>query len=229
MKKSNFDIILTGGSGFIGSKIAKHLESKGLTVAILDLALGHDLTDEQFNKSWFAQNHSKYLINCFALDDQINTGKDTRCYLDIDLSTIRRFLEVNVLALLSVCREFIKNQESGSIVNFSSVYSTVSPRNDIYGDLEKNVGYGLSKSAVNQLTRHLAVHAAPNFLVNSIILGGVYNSQPEEFVTNYSQNVPLKRMANPRDVFGLIEYLCSGSATYSTGSNFIIDGGWTAW
>ena len=75
----------------------------------------------------------------------------------------------------------------------------------------------------------MAVHAAPNFLVNSIILGGVLNSQSTDFVSNYSRNVPLKRMAKPSDVFGLIEYLCSDLATYTTGADFVVDGGWTAW
>lgn len=229
MKKNNFDITLTGGAGFIGSKIADHLKSKGLKIAILDLALGHDLTNEDFNKTWFTENNSRYLINCFALNDNVDSEKDFISYLDLDLQVIRKYFEVNVLALLSVCREFIRNHESGSIINFSTIYSKVSPRNDIYGDLEKNISYGLSKAAVNQLTRHLAIHAAPNFLVNTIILGGVYNSQPTDFVTAYSQNVPLKRMAHPQDIFGLIDYLCSDLAAYSTGADFTVDGGWTAW
>jgi NAD(P)-dependent dehydrogenase (short-subunit alcohol dehydrogenase family) len=94
---------------------------------------------------------------------------------------------------------------------------------------EKNIAYGISKAAVNQLSRHLAVHAAPNFLVNTVVLGGFKNSQSKEFVANYSKNVPLQRMGTPKDIFGLLEYLCSEKASYSTGSEFFIDGGWTAW
>jgi NAD(P)-dependent dehydrogenase (short-subunit alcohol dehydrogenase family) len=229
LKTNNFDVIITGGAGYIGSKIADFLESKGKTVAILDLSLGHDLTNENFTKNWFLENHSQYLINCFAIDDRIITSKKVETFLDVDLSVVLRYFQVNTLALLSVCREFMRNQNSGGIINFSSIYSTLSPRNDIYGEFEKNIGYGLSKAAVNQLTRHLAVHAAPNFLVNSIILGGVFNSQSKDFISNYSRNVPLKRMANPSDIFGLIEYLCSGLATYTTGTDFVVDGGWTAW
>lgn len=222
-------MILTGGAGYIGSKIAGFLESKGKTVTILDLSLGHDLTNEKFTRKWFSENHSKYLINCFAIDDRIITHEKVETFLSVDLSDVLRYFNVNTLALLSVCREFIRNQNSGGIINFSSIYSTLSPRNDIYSEFEKNIGYGLSKAAVNQLTRHLAIHAAPNFLVNSIILGGVFNSQPKDFVLNYSRNVPLKRMANPNDVFGLVEYLCSDLATYTTGADFVVDGGWAAW
>jgi NAD(P)-dependent dehydrogenase (short-subunit alcohol dehydrogenase family) len=229
LKTNIFDVILTGGAGYIGSKIADFLESKGKTVAILDLSLGHDLTNESFTRDWFSVNHSKYLINCFAIDDRIITSKKTETFLNVDLSDVLRYFNVNTLALFSVCREFIRNQNSGGIINFSSIYSTLSPRNDIYNELEKNIGYGLSKAAVNQLTRHLAVHAAPNFLVNSIILGGVLHAQPNDFVLNYSKNVPLKRMANPSDVFGLVEYLCSDLATYTTGADFVVDGGWAAW
>jgi NAD(P)-dependent dehydrogenase (short-subunit alcohol dehydrogenase family) len=229
LKTKKFDVILTGGAGYIGSKIADFLQSKGKTVAILDLSLGHDLTNESFTKDWFSKNHSKFLINCFAIDDRIITSKTVDTFLDVELSEVLRYFQVNTLALLSVCREFIRNQNSGGIINFSSIYSTLSPRNDIYNKFEKNIGYGLSKAAVNQLSRHLAVHAAPNFLVNSIILGGVLNSQSTDFVSNYSRNVPLKRMATPSDVFGLIEYLCSDLATYTTGADFVVDGGWTAW
>ena len=102
-------MILTGGAGHIGSKIADFLKSKGKTVVILDLSLGHDLTNESFTKDWFSKNHSKYLINCFAIDDRIITSKKIETFLNVDLSDVLRYFEVNTLALLSVCREFIRN------------------------------------------------------------------------------------------------------------------------
>jgi hypothetical protein len=60
-------------------------------------------------------------------------------FLNVDLSEVLRYFNVNTLALLSVCREFIRNQNSGGIINFSSIYSTLSPRNDIYNEFEKNI------------------------------------------------------------------------------------------
>ena len=45
----------------------------------------------------------------------------------------------------------------------------------------------------------------------------------------YSQKTPLNRMANPREMNGILAYLMSDSSSYATGQNFIIDGGFTAW
>lgn len=229
MKKNNFDIIVTGGAGFIGEKITSHLVANGLNVAVLDKKLGHDLDDEQFVESWFNQNQAPYLVNCFALDDNIGSSENRTTFLNVELNLFSEYLRTNVISLFSVCREYIRNQQNGKIVNLSSIYSIVSPRNDIYGGVEKNVAYGVSKAAVNQLTRHLAVHSAPNFTSNSVVLGGVQNFQPEEFVSAYSKNVPLGRMAVPKDIFGIIDFLCSPKSDYCTGAEFIIDGGWTSW
>jgi NAD(P)-dependent dehydrogenase (short-subunit alcohol dehydrogenase family) len=229
LKNNNYDLIITGSSGFLGQEIKTYFESKGKLVGLLDLKLGHDLSDEKFVKSWFSFNKSENLINCFAINDHIDNNKKSETFLDLELIKISQYLKINVVDLFSVCREFIRNQNTGRIVNISSIYSIVSPRNDIYETTEKNIAYGISKAAVNQLSRHLAVHAAPNFLVNTVVLGGFKNSQSKEFVANYSKNVPLQRMGTPKDIFGLLEYLCSEKASYSTGSEFFIDGGWTAW
>ena len=229
MKNNNYDIIVTGGMGFLGSEITSYFESNGKKIGLLDLELGHDLSDEKFVKDWFSKNKSENLINCFAMNDHVIESKKSDSFLSIQLTDLSDYYAINAISLFSVCREFIRNQVKGKIINLSSIYSLVSPRNDIYDNNEKNIGYGMSKAAVNQLTRHLAVHAAPNFLVNTVILGGVKNSQSKEFIENYSKNVPMKRMALPSDIFGLLEYLCSDNLNYSTGSEFCIDGGWTAW
>ena len=60
-------------------------------------------------------------------------------------------------------------------------------------------------------------------------LGGVLDNQDKEFIENYSSKVPLKRMANESEYNGAIQFLISSASSYVTGSNMIIDGGWTAW
>lgn len=220
-------IILTGAKGLLGNKISKFLRSIGFEVLELDLSLGHDLANEEFVSTWFKSNQAEHLINCFAIDDPETLGGNRSTFLNIPLSSFSAMLHVNVVALFSVCREYIRNNKSGNIVNFSSIYSVVSPRPELYGMGEKHIAYGVSKAAVNQLTTHLAVHAAPSFRVNSIVLGGIHNRQSPEFVSNYEKNVPLKRMGSPEDLFGLLEYLCSDKSNYITGCKLVIDGGWT--
>ena len=223
---AQFDLIVTGAKGQVGSSIVKHFENKGLHVACLDLSLGHNLLNESFVNEWFKNNSAGSLVNCFALNDHVTSESHGEKFIDIPLEGFEKMLQVNVLALFSVCRSFVKNNSSGSVVNFSSIYSKVSPRPEIYGGGEKNIAYGVSKAAVNQLTRHLAVHTAPSFRFNSIILGGVENNQNSMFIKDYSDNTPIGRMARVSDVNSAIEFLISIDSSYVTGAEIVIDGGW---
>jgi NAD(P)-dependent dehydrogenase (short-subunit alcohol dehydrogenase family) len=223
---AQFDLIVTGANGQIGSSIVNYFSSQGFRVGSLDLSLGHDLLNEVFVNEWFKNNAAESLINCFALNDHVTSGSHGGKFVDIPLADFEKMLQVNVLALFSVCRAFVKNNSSGSVVNFSSIYSKVSPRPEFYGGGEKNIAYGVSKAAVNQLTRHLAVHTAPSFRFNSIILGGVENNQNSTFIKDYSDNTPLGRMAHVSDVNSAIEFLISKDSSYVTGAEIVIDGGW---
>jgi NAD(P)-dependent dehydrogenase (short-subunit alcohol dehydrogenase family) len=194
----------------------------------LDLKLGHDLTNETFVRDWFSKNKADVLVNCFAINDHVMPKRQQRGFLDISLEEFGEIFDTNVVSLFSVSREFIRNNSTGKIINFSSIYSTASPRPDMYGGGEKHIGYGVSKAAVNQITRHLAVHTAPKFSINTIILGGVLNNQDPEFVNSYSKNVPMGRMANPSDLNPVLEMLISPDAQYITGSEVRLDGGWSA-
>lgn len=229
MKKTR--IIITGSRGFIGSAVTKYFrESKNYEVLETDLLLGHDLADKNFVKSWFRQNKAQYLINLFALNDPVVNQKLKHPTLfSISLDSFREFLEINVTALFSVCREFARNKEARGIVNFASTYGLVSPLPFLYQKGEKHIGYSVSKGAVIQLTRHLAVHLAPRIRVNCIAPGGVEYKQGKEFIKRYGLHTPLKRMMRRYEFNKLLEYLCSESSSYITGSIITIDGGWTAW
>lgn len=223
-----YDVIVTGSEGLLGVPLCTHLEAKGLKVAHLDLSLGHDLSDEEFVSSWFSENPGCGLVNLFALDDSITKTRTAPDLLHVPLEDFKTILSVNVVALFSVCRQFILNNSRGSVVNLASIYGVNSPRPDLYRNGEKNVAYGVSKAAVIQLTKHLGVHAAPNFRFNTIVLGGVAAGQPADFVERYIENVPMKRMATPDEIIGCVEYLLSESSAYSTAGTITIDGGWTA-
>jgi NAD(P)-dependent dehydrogenase (short-subunit alcohol dehydrogenase family) len=222
-------VIVTGAAGLIGRALTARLTTIGYDVVELDLSLGHDLSDARFVADWFERNRAEHLVNLFAINDAVVRDRQTSSFLDVDLDAVKRCLDVNVVALLSVCREFIRNQRNGTIVNFSSIYGVGSPKPNLYSSGEKFIGYGVSKAAVIQLTRHLAVHAAPSFRVNCVVPGGVFDGQPEDFVEKYSKETPLGRMMSPQEVPGVVEFLLSEQASYCSGGVFTVDGGWTAW
>ena len=124
----------------------------------------------------------------------------------------------------------------GSIINISSIYGQVSPDQRIYRKKDDSTGfvkpisYCVSKAAIPNLTRYLAAYwADKNVRVNSLTFGGVFNNQDPEFVEKYSSRVPLGRMAKRHEYNGAILFLASDASSYMTGSNVVIDGGYTAW
>ena len=191
------------------------------------MKLGHDLTDEGFVKKWFKNNPTKYLVNCFALNDHIDKKKRKSNLYNFSLDQFSKYLETNVTALFSVCKEFSKNSKAGSIVNFSSTYGLVSPNPKLYEESQKNIAYCVSKGAVINLTKYLAVHLAPNIKVNCIVPGGIQFNQGHKFVSNYSKLTPMKRMMKKTELNGLINYLCSQNSSYVTGATLVCDGGYT--
>ncbi len=226
MKKER--VIITGSEGIVGSEVSKSLR-KSYDIQKLSLRFGDDFTNEEFVKMYFSKNKAEYLVNCFGYNDHIDVTKKHETLFDVPLESVDKYLSVNVTSLLSVCREFAKNKQAKGIVNFSSVYSLVSPIPSLYENTEKHIGYSVSKAAVNQLTKHLAAHLAPRIRVNCVVLGGIEDEQITEFAENYSKHVPMGRMMNRNELIGLIEYLCSDKSTYTTGSIITVDGGWTIW
>lgn len=219
-------IIVTGSEGLLGKEITKHLKFIGHDVQCFSRSLGHDLTDESSVKSIFQDYNADYLVNLFALNDSVVVDRSYDTMFDISLESVSRYLGVNLVSLFSVCREFAKNNMTGGIVNFSSIYGMKSPDPEMYNG-HKHVGYCISKAGVINLTKYLAVHLAPNFNVNCISPGGVIYDQPDDFVDMYSKKTLIGRMLFPYELNDLVSFLCSDKSSCVTGQNFVVDGGYT--
>jgi NAD(P)-dependent dehydrogenase (short-subunit alcohol dehydrogenase family) len=183
----------------------------------------------------------RVLVNAAALDSPPNAPHGENgpfeCYPS---ESFDRVMEVNVKGVALCCQVFggaMAEAARGSVINISSIYGLVSPDQRIYEyrrqggeDFYKPVAYSASKSALMNLTRYLATYWAPrNVRVNTLTLGGVFNHQDDEFLRGYCDHVPLGRMADASDYNGAVVFLASDASSYMTGSNLIMDGGWTAW
>jgi len=94
----------------------------------------------------------------------------------------------------------------------------------------KPPAYGASKAAVVNLTRYLAtLWASRGVRVNTLSPGGVLADQDAEFRAKFCSRVPMGRMATDDDLRGPLLFLASQASSYVTGTELIVDGGFTAW
>lgn len=136
-----------------------------------------------------------------------------------------------------VGKQMKKQGKGGSIIQTSSIYGVLGPDNRIYEGsyyLDRQINtpaiYSASKAGVVGLTRYLATYWAKDGIrVNTITPGGVESGQNDTFKKNYSDRIPLGRMARADEMVGALIYLASDASSYVTGHNIRIDGGLSAW
>jgi len=181
------------------------------------------------------------LINNAALDSPPDApASENGPFEEFPESSWDKVMEVNSKGVFLICQVIggaMAEQGRGSIINVSSIYGVVSPNQQIYEyrrqggeEFYKPVAYTASKSSLLNLTRYLATYWGPKGVrVNTMVLGGVYNSQPEEFLGEYCSRVPMGRMADESEYNGAAVFLLSQASSYMTGATLTIDGGWTVW
>lgn len=154
---------------------------------------------------------------------------------DFPLEVWQANLDVNLTGAFLCCQAVGKQlvkQGGGVILNIGSVYGVVACDQRIYGDskINSSIAYATTKSGLINFTRYLASYwQGKNIRVNCLSPGGVYNNQNPEFLENYTYRTMLKRMATPEDLSSTLLYLVSDASRWVTGTNLIVDGGWTAW
>ena len=144
----------------------------------------------------------------------------------------------NLRGVFLCSQEFGKTmlkQKKGVIINISSIYGLVGPDQRIYGKSRLNspAFYSATKGALVNLTRYLAAYwHQKNIRVNTLTLGGVFDSKlhkDKNFEKNYSNKTMMGRMGKKEDFDGALLFLASDASGYVTGTNIVVDGGWTAW
>lgn len=205
-----------------------------------------DITNEDSVKFyakhlWTALGPVSVLINNAANNPKLEEGKNLTRLENFPLIAWRADLDVGVTGAFLMAREIggrMAENNNGVILNVASDLGIIAPDQRIYrqeglGENEqpvKPVTYSVTKHALIGLTKYLATYWADRGVrVNSISPGGVYNNQPEEFVSKLTNLIPMGRMANVDEYKAAVVFLCSDASSYMTGANLVIDGGRTCW
>ena len=181
------------------------------------------------------------LVNAAAIDSPPDApASENGPFEDYPPESLEKIIDVNLKGVFYCCQVFggaMAERGSGSIINIASIYGMLSPNQGIYeykrrrGDVwYKPAAYAVTKSALLNLTRYCATYwARKGVRVNTVSPAGVFNKQAAEFLESYTAHVPMGRMANPDEINGAIVFLASDASSYVTGTNIVVDGGWTAW
>lgn len=242
-KAENKIAVVTGGGSGLGFAIAKKFTENNITTVIVG-------RDEQ--KLAAAEEKLGGLCEAFScdlsdlkaipklIDDVINRfGKidilvnnaginQKKEFTEVSDEEFARIINTNVNAVFAISREAVKHMKaagSGSIINISSMAAQ-------YG-LPKVIAYSASKTAVDGLTRAMAVELAPfGIRTNAIAPGFIYSdmtataldSDPERKAKVFSRT-PMGKMGQAEDIGEAAYYLATDAAKYVTGVVLPVDGG----
>jgi len=205
-----------------------------------------DVTDRASIERAFAELVGEWgaphvLINNAALDSPPDApAEEVGPFEEYPEASFDAVMDVNVKGTFLCCQVVgaaMAREGRGSIVNVSSVYGLLSPVQELYSfrrrrgeTFVKPVAYSVSKSAVLNLTRYLATYwATSGVRVNTLTLAGVWNDQEQAFLDAWAERSPMGRMLEAREALGAVVFLASDASSYVTGSNVVVDGGWSAW
>jgi len=150
--------------------------------------------------------------------------------VDYTLEEWHSVMDTNLTSVFLMCRSFVPHMRGrgyGRIINISSIMAHIS--------LPLRGAYSASKAGVIGFTRALALELATDEISVVAISPGPFatemtaplRSSPEQ-LEQFNSSVPMQRWGEPEEIGKLALFLCSDGAGYITGTDIVIDGGWTA-
>lgn len=244
MKNKSKNILILGGSGRIGSEIAKNLLLQGHQIYVIDKIKNKYLSNDRSilcnisNMNNFDRKFNLLLKKIKFVDVIINLSylknkswgtnflklksKDLKENLFLQLGT-------NIMISQKSINHFIK-QGHGNLILFSSIQGVSAPKFSHYSNtnMSSPIEYSAAKAGIINMTKYLAKFCkGKKIRVNCISPGGILDSQPLSFVRKYRDSCMSKGLLSSDDLNGVVEFLVSDKSKFMNGQNLIIDDGWT--
>ena len=235
-------VIITGAAQGMGKMHAEKALNEGAKVVITDINKELGLQTSQIlgenaifiqhdvaNEEHWSNVISTVIEKWGRIDVLVNNAGITYStpLEELSLAAYMKIVNINQVSVflgMKTVAETMKAQNAGSIINISSM-------NGLVGGA---IGYTDTKFAVRGMTKAASRELSPyNIRVNSVHPGVIQTAMLEqedvkEQVEQFKKTIPMRRVAQVEEVSNMVIFLASDAASYSTGAEFVIDGGLTA-
>ncbi|HIP11645.1 MAG TPA: SDR family oxidoreductase [Arcobacter sp.] len=247
-------ILITGATGYLGSKMVEHLSLADATVIVLSTSITKSLKlcenlsiplkqafDIDVSNKESIKNTFKTIFDKFGkIDILVNNAyygvtKRFDCYSKDDWQKTLEGTVVSIDMTTQAVVPYMKMNTQSKIINISSMYGIVSPNPDVYSneDMINPLSYGVGKAGVIQYSKYAAMKLAKyNINVNTVSYGPFPNVnlvKDSQFLNKLADKTFVKRIGKPEEVTSVIYFLSLDESSYVTGQNIVVDGGWTSW
>lgn len=236
----NKKALVTGGTKGIGLAVTKEFIGLGAEVLVVArkmhdfnnqvksekvISLEGDITDAAFRKEIVQTITDRWgkldvLVN--------NVGTNIRKnFIEYSEEEYRQLFEANLFGMVDLTQksfQLLRNSKNASVINIASVAGSL--------DVQSGPPYGMTKAAIIQLSRHLAVEWASHHIrVNTVSPWYIETPLTESVLSQPARlekilaRTPMARVGQPEEVASLVAYLAMDKSSYITGQNIMVDGG----
>jgi len=248
-------VFIVGGNGSIGTEISKKfIKLKNYQIIILDIKSNKNLNSNihqvyfDLSKLKNIRNNIKKIIKKFGCPDifinasyPITSKWKNINYDNLDYISLSKNIEIHLnsfaLSANEVAKHMAKRKVKGSIIILNSIYGILGQDNNLYKNtnIKPNPIYSLIKGGLVNFVKGLAAYYGKDQIrVNSIIAGGIKGNiagskvkQNQNFKKKYNLKTPLGRMARADEIASPVIFLATDEASYVTGANYFVDGGFS--